>query len=120
MQAFVDSAQGVHRARDISGATEKEILSYLDRGIPVCIWSTVDMLPVANTSGWYIKSGNTYTERYFSWPKNEHCMVLVSYSGDNVTVHDPLKGETFYDREVFFHRYAQVGRYAIVLEPDAG
>ncbi len=116
MQYFIDNAGGHHHAKNLTGASEEIVLSYLDRGIPVCIWGTAGMLPVVNTGGWYLKTAGDYTSRYFTWPGNEHCMVLTAYTDINVTVHDPLKGIKNYDRTVFFQRYAEIGKYAVVLE----
>ena len=115
MQDFIDNAGGNHRVIDITGSSEDTILSYIDRGIPVCIWSTIGMLPLVNSGGWYLKKGASYTDDYYTWPGNEHCMILISYCSDNVTVHDPLKGIKTYDRHTFFQRYTEVGKYAIVL-----
>jgi uncharacterized protein YvpB len=117
MQHFIDHAGGRHRANDISGASEKSILAYIDSGIPVCIWSTIEMRPVVQKNGWYLKQGEAYTNEYFSWPGNEHCMILVGYDEKTVTVYDPLAGVTSYARKTFFQRYKEVGRFAIVLEP---
>lgn len=115
MQDFIDSAGGNHRVIDITGASEDTILSYIDRGVPVCIWSTIGMLPVVDSGGWFLKKGGSYTDDYYTWPGNEHCMILISYCSDNVTVHDPLKGIKTYDRHTFFQRYTEVGKYSIVL-----
>ena len=118
MQDLIDSANGNHCAVDITGSSEKEILNYIDHGSPVCIWSTVDLLPVGESGSWYIKKGSIYTDEYFQWPRNEHCMVLVSYDEETVTVHDPLKGICSYSRDTFFQRYMDVGQYAVVLKPE--
>lgn len=117
MQTLIDAVQGPHRAVDLTGAQEDALLAYIDRGIPVCIWSTIGMLGLVDVGGWYIKRGDTYTDEYFRWPGNEHCMVLTAYDDQTVTVHDPLRGRRTYNRRVFFQRYVEVGRYAVVLEP---
>lgn len=36
MQVIIDEASGRHRAIDLTGVGEDALLSYLDRGIPVC------------------------------------------------------------------------------------
>ena len=35
---------------------KKSILAYIDSGIPVCIWSTIEMRPVVQKSGWYLET----------------------------------------------------------------
>lgn len=117
MQAFIDSADGLYRARNLAGAEEDTLCAYVNRGIPVCVWTTMGLQNVENTSGWYIKDGDSYTDEYFSWPGNEHCVVMVGCDEETVTVHDPLKGKVNYDRDTFFQRYQDVGQYAVVLEP---
>ena len=117
MQAIIDEASGRHRAIEVSGVGEDALLSYLDRGIPVCTWTTMDLLPLANKGGWYLMDGAAYTEEYYTWPGNEHCVVLVAYDRNTVTVHDPLQGVVTWERALFFQRHAEVGTFAIVLEP---
>ena len=116
MQAMIDKASGRHRALDVSGVGEDALLAYLDRGIPVCIWTTMELRPLANKGGWYLKDGDAYTNRYYTWPGNEHCVVLVAYDRYTVTVHDPLQGVVTWERALFFQRHAEVGAFAVVLE----
>lgn len=116
MQKFIGKENGRHVAVDIAGASEKEILNQIDEGVPVCIWSTMSMLPLVDVGGWYLKDGDEYTEQYYIWPGNEHCMLLTAYSETAVTVHDPRKGRIEYDRQLFFERYREVGCYAVILK----
>jgi uncharacterized protein YvpB len=119
MQEVIDSCGGNHIAENIEGSSEYEILSYIDEGVPVCIWNTMSTIPLVDVGGWYIKDGDTYTDEYYIWPGNEHCLVLVSYDDYSVYVYDPLHGICSYDRETFFQRYEEVGSYAIILtEPE--
>lgn len=118
MQSFIDQADGAYRARNLAGADEETLCAYVERGIPVCVWTTMSLRPLVDTGGWYIKDGDTYTDEYFSWPGNEHCVLLVDCDADTVTVHDPLKGKVDYDLDTFFQRYQDVGQYAVVLEPQ--
>lgn len=66
--------------------------------------------------GWYIKRGGVYTDEYFPWPGNEHCMVLLGYDESTVTVCDPLRGRVSYNREHFFRLFRELGGYALSLE----
>ena len=115
MQEFIDKQCGGHKVVDIKGASEEDILAYIRSGVPVCIWSTMDGRDVVNQYSWYIKDGDTYTDQLFVWPGNEHCLVLTGYDEDTVTVNDPQKGGTQYDREDFFRHYREIGRYALVI-----
>lgn len=118
MQTFIDKENKNQRAVSIIGADESEILDYIDKGIPVCIWGTIGMLEVTDSGGWYVKDGDEYTDEYYQWPGNEHCMVLISYDDEYVTVCDPLSGVCDYERELFFERYDDVGRHAVVIKEE--
>lgn len=115
-QTVIDGADGYHVATDVTGAGQQEILSYLDKGIPVCIWATMGMVPLRDAGGWYIKKDGVFTDEWFTWPGNEHCLVLTKYDASTVTVHDPMKGVKTYDRATFFTRYKDVGSQAMVLK----
>lgn len=115
-QTLMDGEGGQHRAKDITGASENEILQYIDSGVPVCIWATMGMSSLTYSGEWYIKDGEDYTDEHFIWPGGEHCVVLTSYNESTVTVHDPLGGIRTYDRAIFFQRYDDVGQYAMILE----
>ena len=43
-------------------------------------------------------------------------MVLIGYTDTTVTVLDPRKGKTSYDRSRFFQRHEDVGGFALILE----
>ena len=117
MESIIAGAGGSHTVTDLTGAAEEAILAYIDKGQPVCIWATMGLMPVAYRSSWYIQRENgAYTDERFTWPDNEHCMVLIGYTDTAVTVLDPLKGELSYDRRLFFRRHKDVGGFALVLE----
>lgn len=118
MQEFIDQSGRGILAENISGASEEEILEYLNQGIPVCIWITMDLKKISYKNGWYLKYGNTYTNEYFEWPGGEHCVLLTGYEKDIVTVHDPLKGKINYTRSIFFERYKDMGSQAVILAED--
>ena len=117
MQKFIDEQGGEHVATPLYGLTEEEILAYCDAGIPLCIWSSMNNTEIKYIGGWHIIADGEYTEEYFYWPANEHCLVLTDYDSENVYVCDPLKGECSYPRESFFRHYEQVGCYALVMGP---
>lgn len=115
VQQMIDRENGIHRAKDVTGTDEEDLLRYVDKGAVICTWATMYMSPLTDAGGWYIKKGDTYTEQYYKWPGNEHCMLLIGHDDTTVTVHDPLRGKCQYDRTVFFQRYADLGKQAIVL-----
>ncbi len=119
MEEFIKQSGGDILVKNITGASEEKILEYLSHEIPVCIWITMDLKEVSYKNGWYLKYGNTYTDEYFEWPGGEHCVLLTEYEKDMVTVHDPLKGKTKYDRSIFFQRYKDMGSQAIILTKNS-
>ncbi len=105
-------------ARDITGASQQEILKYIDSGHPVCIWATMSLVPVQHLVGWNLIADGKYTDEFFTWPAHEHCLLLIGYDESTVTVLDPLKSEVKYDRELFFTRHTEVGGYAVVVQKN--
>lgn len=114
-QDSINAANGGETAVALSNATAKEILVLIDSGKPVCVWTTQDLRPIEYRTGWYILRDGVYTDEYFRWPGNEHCVVLIGYDADIVTVHDPMKGIVRYDRGLFFQRFYELGGYALFL-----
>lgn len=116
LQSCIDEADGPHTVRVFEGASESEILAVVDSGHPLCVWSTMWLEEIVPLPGWYIKRDGVYTDEYFSWPGNEHCMVLLSYDESTVTVCDPLRGKVSYNRARFFRLFRELGGYALSLE----
>lgn len=100
------------KAKDISGSSQKEILTYLNKGIPVVIWVTLDLSKPALNGQWYLsdtgKSYKAYT--------NLHAVVLTGYKDGIVGVMNPLKGKVTYNLNAFFKSYEELGKHALVLE----
>ena len=115
MGKVITKQNGQEKVEALEGKSENEILSYIDQGIPVCIWASIDNKEIEWRKGWYLIKDGEYTDEYFYWPSNEHVLVLTGYDENQVTVCDPLKGKIQYDRETFFRHYEQVGKYALVL-----
>ena len=115
MEKVIAEQNGAETVEVLEGKSEHEILSYIDQGIPVCVWASIDNREIERRKGWFLIKDGVYTDEYFYWPSNEHVLVLTGYDEDQVTVCDPLKGKTYYDRKTFFRHYEQVGKYALVL-----
>ena len=114
-QLFIDRENGTDRAIALKGKTEEDILYLIDEGFPVCIWATMENQEVAYRTFWYILRDGKPTEELFTWPGNEHCLVLVGYTEQTVSVMDPLEGMVTYPRDDFFRHYEDVGSYALVI-----
>ncbi len=99
--------------RNVSG-TALEVLckTYIDYGYPVMVWASINMLEIRDGRQWVLPDGSLYT-----WPANEHCMLLVGYDAINYYFNDPYKGEVLcYDRALSEARYERMGKQALVLQ----
>ena len=99
------------QAKDVTGAELEQLLTCIDRGIPVIVWGTVDCETPVNQTTWKVDG------KELKWYSPEHCMVLVGYNDHQVTVADPLKGEKrSFDRDLFKSRFYALFQQAIILE----
>lgn len=60
---------------------------YIDQGIPVLIWATIDMKQPSEGRTWRI----AHSQEYFTWIKPEHCLVLTGYDKFYYYFNDPLQ-----------------------------
>lgn len=118
MQKVIDEQNGNHKAVPLYGKSQQEILEIVDKGTPLCIWSSQGNVEIQALTGWYLIKDGKYLDEYFTWPSNEHALVLTGYDDKNVFVCDPLKGERSFPRDSFFRHYEQVGSYALILEKE--
>lgn len=93
--------------------TEIEILCrrYIDRGMPVPLWASIDMKPTVN-GPWYrlIPSGKP-----FMWVSNEHCLLLTGYDKGHYFFNDPWDdhGAVAYPRDTVWQRHREQGMQAV-------
>lgn len=98
---------------NVSGADFDTLLSrYIDREIPVILWSTIDLKEPRNGMEYYLETGERYT-----WTAHEHCVVLCGYDSDYYYLMDPLQDGQIVarDKKLVELRYEQMGRQAIVI-----
>ncbi len=101
-------------ALDISGSMREDIISYLDEGIPVVIWITLDLEKPRINYSWHLND----TKENFDAPVNLHCVVINGYKGNRVHVMDPLKGQVIYDVDSFFESYYALGSHAAIVNEN--
>ena len=107
-----------HRAVNYSGTKFEDLLTVVESGTPVIIWSTMygekekDLREPFTTVKWTIDG----TE--LQWIAPEHCMVLIGYDLDrNVAImSDPQRGIVEYSLETVKSRYLAMHSQCIVLE----
>ncbi len=109
---YLATISSSHEVKDITGATQSEIMQYVEAGIPVGIWATRDLSLANYGYGWYLEGSDTYFEAAI----NLHCMVIYGFKGDELYVMDPLEGNMLYDIESFFASYESLGSRAMVVE----
>ena len=111
-KALCDYFGGSERVKNTTGAELSELCGeYIDNGIPVIMWATINMLETDPKNTWYLKEGTR-----FSWPGNEHCLVLTGYDADSYYFNDPYAGKTVkYKKQTVKDRYAELGRQSVVI-----
>lgn len=103
-----------HTVSNLSDTSLEELCTqYIDNDIPVILWATIRMLETNPISSWYLSDGTRFT-----WPGNEHCMLLVGYDDTQYYFNDPHTGKLVaYDKTLTEDRFAELGRQAVVVFP---
>lgn len=109
---FLDKSQ--YELVDLTG-TDLETIEkeYVSKDIPVIMWSTLWMKPLAESSvTWIIEdTGEKYTPY-----KNSHCMVMVGYDEEKYYFHDALIASYYgYGRDSVESVYEQTGMRALAV-----
>ena len=87
---------------------------YIDNDIPVLVWATIGMRETNPVNSWYLSSGKRFT-----WPGNEHCLLLVGYDESNYYFNDPYSGKCVsFEKGVCEDRHAELGTQSIVIMPE--
>ncbi len=117
MSPVIEQAIDTHFGTDTrtldTGGKSLEMLceQYVAKGIPVLTWVTIAMREVEYHTSWYLPSGERFT-----WPGNEHCMVLVGYDAEKYYFNDPYLGlRVAYDRTLAEDRYYALGCQSLVI-----
>lgn len=103
------------KAVNITGTSMSELITdYIDKGTPVAVWATINMIEMKYTTEWIIPE----TGKLFTWKSNEHCLVLVGYDDKFYYMNDPYNsnGLCSYSRSLVEKRYAVMGYQAVVIK----
>lgn len=85
--------------------------TYIAKDQPVLVWVTIGMVETYPGQQWYFEDGTL-----FSWPVNEHCMMLVGYDATHYYFNDPYTGKLKkYPHWICEDRYTALGEQAIVV-----
>jgi len=109
---FINNSGKVKNITDMSLDSICE--EYIDNNIPVIMWVTINMLETNPKHSWYLNE-----ETRFTWPGNEHCMLLIGYDNKNYYFNDPYTGKLVaYKKLLTEDRFAELGRQALVILPQ--
>lgn len=100
-----------NNALDITGISFEELMSIIDSGRPVVVWSTFNMEEAYVGCVWYDDDGDEV-----DWILPEHCMLLVGYNDEEVIVNDPYDGERrTFPIDVFKNNWEVMGSQAVTI-----
>lgn len=108
---YFNDIGGHHKAMDLTGSSPEELLNYIQEGIPVIIWTTIDQREPLFNYSWYVNG----TDKSIDIIRNSHTVVLTGFSETEVYVMDPLKGNVAYPKNRFFEIYKKAGSHAMVV-----
>lgn len=95
------------------GETLEELCkNFIDKGIPVIIWSTLWMNPIRYTEySWQIIG----TSQIHTLIKNLHCVLLVGYDDMYYYINDPLRGQVAYEKSIVNTSFISLGSQAVTV-----
>lgn len=105
---------GGDTAVNLTGTSLSDLLTeYIDKGQPVAIWATINMVESTPGRQWIIPE----TGQLFTWKRSEHCLVLVGYDENYYYINDPYKGNGLkaYARSTVEARYTYMGSQAVII-----
>ena len=111
------------KAEVIKGKTIEYLCNnYIDKGIPVLIWTTINMRDTYLADQWVITTSDDSSRigNEFTWRNNEHCLVLIGYNDKDYFVNDPWKTpdkvQGAYEKTLLQDKYEQMGTQAVVIK----
>ena len=113
--AYLREHNSIYKAKNISSAGEQELTVYIQSGLPVIVWSTMDYGDVIYSQrSWFLSDTG---EQYIPY-SNLHCRVLVGVDKENFYLNDPLEEELqTVERSRFMTGYEALGKQAVLIAP---
>lgn len=98
----------------VTGLEQKELKQYLEQGIALIAWVTLDYeAPRISDYTWHLSDGTVYAPY-----SNLHCVVLTGLDGENYRVADPIAGWQTVLPQTFWDAFHTMGRRAVTLTPN--
>jgi len=86
--------------------------AYIDKGIPVILWATIDMKPPMQGNSWMDEEGET-----INWIIPQHCALLIGYDNDCYYFNDPMRSRMFkYNKNDVETAYEAMNKQAVVIQ----
>lgn len=112
--AWLTEQGGAFRAVSLTGLTRRELEDYLDLGVPLAVWVTLNYAPPRTSSvPWTLPDGGQYTPY-----TNLHCVVLAGRSGGGYQIADPISGWQSVSPALFWNSFDAMGRRAAAVLPN--
>lgn len=113
--AYLESKDSELEATNVSGTPLKDLRTYLDKGYPVVVWTTMYMGSPWNYSHSRYANGHRYPFYH-----NNHAVVLMGYNPKtgNYQVADSLSGKVWRSGGSFGNIYYTMGRQAVVIHDE--
>ena len=86
---------------------------YVQRGVPVIFWATMDMQPSSYYGEWILEDSG----KKLIWKAREHCLLLTGYDEENYIFHDPWKnnGIVRHPKKLVEERHAEMFSMAVTF-----
>lgn len=112
---FIKDEKIYFKAYNLTGLDSSEFVKYLDVGVPIIIWASLDMkkLETSQAGSWLL---NDTTERFF-WNKNSHTLVLCGYDEKYFYLVDSNNKKDYakIEKDLLIQRYKDNGMQAVVV-----
>jgi len=110
--AYLASQDSSLAAHDLYGADFEGLFRHIQKGYPVIVWATLDLLNTNWNYYWTTPDGEKV-----SFCSTEHCLLLTGYDIQNntVTVCDPMRGVKEYKLDKFKKRYEALFMQAVII-----
>ncbi len=103
------------RSLDLTGSSFRTVLSVLQSGRPLIVWTTIHFRPTTDWVTWQSPDGPIRATM------EEHAVLLVGFDKTTVFVNDPLTGQAAQPASLAAFRasWIQLGRQAITVTPPS-
>lgn len=113
--AYLSDQNTTQQAAPLSGTTREELENYMNDGIPLAVWVTLDYTApqTRESSSWYLPDGSSHVPYI-----NLHCVVLAGWDGDNYLIANPINGWQTISPGTFWSCFDAMGRRAVAILPN--